>query len=252
MLSKNQEKHIRQLQQLKYRRRTGLFVLEGEKMAMEALTGHGDHVEAVLALPTWVVQAGPRLEAFRKLVTTISEPQMKRLSALKTPSPVLVVMRMPAVSTTWAFGAQGFALYLDGIRDPGNMGTIIRIADWFGLDFVAASPDSVDFFNPKVVQASMASILRVPLAVVDRPRLSELPAGTELWVADMAGSDVQLTGSRPARLLLAIGNESRGLSVEAARTASRKIAIARHPAGRAESLNAAVATGILCAQLINQ
>ncbi|MCC7505878.1 MAG: RNA methyltransferase [Saprospiraceae bacterium] len=138
------------------------------------------------------------------------------------------------------------SLYLDGIQDPGNMGTILRIADWFGLSPVYCSPDCVDPYSPKVVQAGMGAVLRV---LVEEAPLEEVLARLEGWPvlgADMAGEDV-FKAPLPERGLLIIGNEGRGLSAAAAARLTRRVSIPRPPGGAAESLNAAVATGILAA-----
>ena len=142
-ISKNELRQVRSLAQKKFRDESGLFVVEGEKMVSEALAS-GFEVVSV----------------YRR--DEICEEAMARLSMLSSPSPVLAVVRQPAPAPFHP--SKGLFLALDGIRDPGNLGTILRVADWFGIDGVVASPDTVELYNPKVVQATMGAIFRVPFS----------------------------------------------------------------------------------------
>ncbi len=148
-ISANEIKRVRSLSDKKFRDRYGLFCVEGEKMVDEALRS-GFDVETV----------------YRK--DEIGEEQMGRISSLSSPSPALAVVRKPQdinlssdAALSGALGQSGLYLALDTIRDPGNLGTILRVADWFGIDAVFAAPDTVDVFNPKVIQATMGAIFRV-------------------------------------------------------------------------------------------
>ena len=161
-ISNNEIKRIKSLQQKKFRDESGLFIVEGEKMVEEALNS-GFQVEAV----------------YRK--DDIGETAMSRISSLASPSPVLAVVRKPAdskienvASLKPLISEGGLFLALDTIRDPGNLGTILRIADWFGIKAVFASADTVDVFNPKVVQATMGAVFRVKLHYLDLPSTSKL------------------------------------------------------------------------------
>ena len=160
-ISNNEIKKVKALQQKKFRDESGLFIVEGEKMVDEAMEAPF-HVECV----------------YRR--DEIGEEAMKRISSLASPSPVLAVVRKPEdtyVSDPASLGnlldKGGLFLALDTIRDPGNLGTILRIADWFGIDAVFAARDTVDVFNPKVVQATMGAIFRVKVRSVDLPAVSE-------------------------------------------------------------------------------
>ena len=162
MISNNEIKRIRSLQQKKFRDESGLFVVEGEKMVQEALASSFE-VEAV----------------YRR--DEIGEDAMKKISSLANTSPALAVVRKPADIYDFIADTpftRGLFIGLDTIRDPGNLGTILRIADWFGIDAVFASKDTVDVFNPKVVQATMGAIFRVKLHYVDLKEVSRMILGS--------------------------------------------------------------------------
>ena len=161
-ISNNEIKKVKSLQQKKFRDETGLFIVEGEKMVEEALRS-----------PFKVENIYKKDE--------IGDDAMKRITALASPSPVLAVVRKPsdiyvdeAEDLSGLFASGGLFLALDTIRDPGNLGTILRIADWFGVDAVLAAKDTVDVFNPKVVQATMGAVFRVKMHYVDLPSVSEI------------------------------------------------------------------------------
>jgi len=233
-ISKNEIRHVRALSQKKYRDETGLFLVEGEKMVSEALAS-GFEV----------------LSVYRR--DEIGEEAMGRLSLLSSPSPVLAVVRQPAPGQLRP--SKGLFLALDGIRDPGNLGTILRVADWFGLDGVFASRDTVELYNPKVVQATMGAIFRVPFFVADIPALCrELVAegghvyGTFLDGENLYRKALDCGTSVPS--VIVIGNESNGISPEVAACVSDRLFIPPYPADDpgSESLNAAIATAITVAE----
>jgi len=239
-LSANTMKTIRSLSEKKFRDRLGLFTVEGEKMVAEAL-GSSFEVENVY-----------RIEE-------IGSSAMERISSLSSPSPVLATVRIPGdlhSSPEAALGkGPGLYLALDTIRDPGNMGTILRIADWFGIDGVFASEDSVDVFNPKVVQSTMGAIFRVKFHYTSitglLSRVSSL--GGVSYGTFLEGKDIYSTALSTGELsptVILIGNESRGISPEAGRLVNTRITIpsfAKEGSG-SESLNAAVATAVTVAE----
>ena len=233
-ISKNELRQVRSLSQKKFRDETGLFVVEGEKMVSEALTSAFE-----------VVKVYRREE--------IGEAAMERLSCLSSPSPVLAVVRKP--SPAGFHPAKGLFLALDGIRDPGNLGTILRIADWFGIDGVVASGDTVDLYNPKVVQATMGAIFRIPFHTLDIPSFcqSVLTSGGHVYGTFLDGENLyqrplDCGASTPS--VIVIGNESNGISLETAACVSDRLFIPPYPADDpgSESLNAAVATAITVAE----
>ena len=229
-------KFIKSLSQKKIRDQSGLFVVEGEKLVAEALSSRFQ-VEKV----------------YRK--DEIGEAAMARISALSTPSPALALVRRPDDLSCAPMPQKGLFLALDGIRDPGNLGTILRIADWFGIDAVYASPDTVDMFNPKVVQATMGAIFRVRFHYTEIPALcrSVLREGGKVYGTFLDGDNLYRTalddGSGAAAVIV-IGNEANGISPETGACVSHRLFIPPFPADDpgSESLNAAVATAVTVAE----
>jgi len=225
LLSKNEIKTIRSLREKKFRDSFGLFVVEGEKMVREALDSGLEVVRVV------------RRE-------DEGEETMARLSSFSTPPPVLAVVRKPAPSVPGTPG--GLCLALDTVRDPGNLGTIMRIADWFGVDRIYASPGTVEVYNPKVIQASMGAIFRKELVYCDLPLLCEsfAAAGLKVFGTFLDGQDIY-TSELPSEGLIVMGNEADGISPEVAARVGVRLTIPTFAKGPgAESLNVAVATAV--------
>jgi TrmH family RNA methyltransferase len=233
-ISKNELRQVRSLAQKKFRDEAGLFVVEGEKMVSEALASG------------FVV-----VSVYRR--DEIGEEAMARLSMLSSPSPVLAVVRQPAPAAFQP--SRGLFLALDGIRDPGNLGTILRVADWFGIDGVVASPDTVELYNPKVVQATMGAIFRVPFHRMDIAELCRkvVTGGGHVYGTFLNGENIYskaLDCGLEAPSVIVIGNESNGISPEVAACVSDRLFIPPYPADDpgSESLNAAIATAITVAE----
>lgn len=229
-------KFVKSLSQKKFRDSSGLFIVEGEKLVAEALASR------------FTVERVYRREE-------IGEAAMARISALSSPSPALALVRKPSDLLQDNLPSTGLFLALDGIRDPGNLGTILRIADWFGISAVYASPDTVDLFNPKVVQATMGAIFRVRFHYTDIPALctSALQAGGQVYGTFLDGTriyDRPLSDGSKAPSVIVIGNEANGISPEVAACVSERLFIPPYPADDpgSESLNAAVATAITVAE----
>jgi TrmH family RNA methyltransferase len=233
---------LRSLRDKKQRETLGLFVVEGEKVVGELLAAKFAFAE-IYATEAWPgVRTGltpaPRL---------LSPSEMARASHFPTPSSVLAVGRIQHTPLPDTGLSRGLTLALDGVQDPGNVGTLLRIADWFALDRVVLSPDCADLFSQKVINASMGSFARVtvhtaPLAAA----LAGLPVTTSILGCDLAGTDVHtLSPLRDA--VIVIGSEGRGLSAAVKAGVTDFITIPRY--GRAESLNAAVAAAIVCDNL---
>ena len=242
-ISNNEIKRIRSLQQKKFRDESGLFVVEGEKMVAEALAS------------AFSVE-----EVYKR--DEIGEEAMKRISSLSTPSPVLALVRKPSDIAPESLGyfdsmlsEPGFYIGLDSIRDPGNLGTIIRIADWFGADAVFASHDTVDIFNPKTVQATMGAIFRVKFHYVSMPGISDMILSHEgkVYGTFLDGENIykrKLDTGADCPVMVVTGNESEGISDEVGSLVSDRLFIPPFPADvrGSESLNAAVATAITVAE----
>lgn len=228
MISNSEIKQIRSLREKKYRDELGLFVVEGEKMVGEAAASGFEVVRV-----------------YRE--EEIGSEAMSRISSLSTPSPVLAVVVKPRPQELVI--ENDLYLALDSVRDPGNMGTIIRIADWFGINTVLASPDSVEIFNPKVIQASMGSIFRVRFVYTDIPvacrRFKE--SGMPVYGTFLDGKDIYSQELGTAGLIV-MGNESNGISRATAAEVNSRLYIPSYGKSGAESLNVAVATAVTLAE----
>ncbi len=251
-LTKAELTRLRDLRDKKHREAAGLFVIEGEKVVGELLAA-AFPLTTIYATAEWVGRAASPFAAARRgtesapypTIHTLTPDEMARASHFPTPSTVLAVG--PITRVPLAAGAldRGLTLALDGIQDPGNVGTLLRVADWFALDRVLLSPDSADLFSQKVINASMGSFARVK---VHTAPLAEALAGTKVPVlgCDLAGDDIHtLPSIRDA--VIVIGSEGRGLSFEVAARVTQRVTIPR--LGSAESLNAAVAAAIVCDNL---
>ncbi|HHM21802.1 MAG TPA: RNA methyltransferase [Bacteroidetes bacterium] len=247
MLSQKQLKYLKSLHRRKYRQKYGNFLAEGEKTACEIFRQRYFEIEGVYGLAGWLEDNRPALSFLNPgVVHEISERELKAISLLHTPNRVFIVLKQKAAPYDISELNHSISLYLDEIRDPGNMGTILRIADWFGIRRVFCSGGCVEFYNPRVIQASMGSFLRVRTATVPLARLKEQLPGVPILGMVLDGISVFEKKWPPAALLV-VGNESQGIRPASSRLLTGKIAIPRPPGGGAESLNAAVATGIVCA-----
>ncbi|MCQ2184001.1 MAG: RNA methyltransferase [Bacteroidales bacterium] len=234
MITANEIKEIRLLQTKKGREESGLFIVEGDKLVREALESDFEVVRVLRE-------------------SEIGEKAMSRISALVSPSPSLAVVRQKNLRSEDRELPSGLYLALDGIRDPGNLGTIIRIADWFGMDGILASGDTVELYNPKTVQATMGAIFRVPVIYTDIPAACKAVAlgggqvfGTFLdeRSENLYRADLNLSPDKPS--VIVIGNEANGISEATAQAVTRRIYIPPFPEDErtSESLNAAVATAV--------
>lgn len=235
MLGKNVLKDIQSLGLKKFREETGLFLAEGPKMVEELMQLVPDQIKAVYGIQKWAEG--------RSGVEVITEVELQRMSGLKTPNQVVAVVkqfssRRPHAAT--------FTLYLDTIQDPGNFGTIVRIADWFGIPDIVCSKGCADLYNPKVVQSTMASIARVNV-YYDEEETWLQKQDVPVYAASLSGDNLY-TFPKTEKGILIIGNESKGIRKELMERATRLVTIPRR--GEAESLNAAVATGILLSHLL--
>jgi TrmH family RNA methyltransferase len=245
MLSKAQIKYIQSLQHKKNRQKSSQYVAEGGKIVQELLQADMP-VKRLFATADWLEQHASLLDRLpADAVTTVDEPALKQLSSLTTPNKALALVDMPPAADPLP-AAGTVALALDAIQDPGNMGTLIRIADWFGIPQVICSPDCVDVYNPKTIQATMGSMVRVRIAECD---IKELLRQTSVpsYAATLHGKNITGFSSLKEGIIL-IGNEGRGLPEDITAMATHRITIPR--LGGAESLNAAVAAGIICSRLL--
>ena len=239
MISKNQVKYIHQLEQKKYRKREGLFVAEGTKVVGDLLKYHKP--EALFATDEWKAPDGISY-------TIVTEEELRRISFLQHPQQVLGLFPIPPQTTATNFGG-ALVLALDGVQDPGNLGTIIRIADWFGIETIICSEDTADAWNPKVIQATMGSIARVNIIYTNLlDFLDTLPPDFPIYGTLLDGENIY-TQPLSEEGLIIMGNEGNGIS-EAVRTKiNRKLLIPDfHQGETADSLNVAIATAITCSE----
>jgi TrmH family RNA methyltransferase len=224
-----------------------LFTVEGDKMIHELLQSAFEIRRLVVTKPlTW---GGKQAAA-----EVINEATMKRLSHLTTPTSALAVVAQPVRAPYPAIGNSELALALDHIQDPGNLGTIIRTADWFGIRHVVCSPDTVDCYSPKVVQATMGAIFRVPVYYTALPDfLRQTAQFTPVYGAFLDGANVYRTPLTTGGVIV-IGNESKGISAAVADTVRHRLLIPSFPGGSraSESLNAAVSAALRCAAFRNR
>lgn len=233
MLSKNQLKRYAKLKQKKFRDAEGLFIAEGEKL-VEDLLKRGLEAESLVTQQE-VESTSPYIQ--------VDENDFKRLSSLENPSGTLGIFKKPQNNGR----SEGWVLALDGLRDPGNMGTILRCADWFGVSRVVCSQDTVDCFNSKAVQASMGSVANIRVDYCDlRAFLQEqqLP----VFGTFMEGEALE-KNPLPQEGILVLGNEGQGIREETATAIDQKVKISKHPLAQAESLNVATAAAIFMAAL---
>lgn len=244
MLVKSQVKYIQSLSQKKLRDEEGVFVAEGPKIINELLQAGNPALRQVFGTAEWLA-THPELPAGIALEVTPEE--LGKLSFLQTPNQVLGIFRKPVFSPSdhWQ---SSVSLMLDTLQDPGNLGTILRCADWFGIKRVICSKDSADVFNPKVVQSTMGSIARVEVIYEDLPAFIRQHPQVPVYATTLNGRSLQELGPVTAGIIL-IGNESRGIHEELLALASHRITIPRK--GQAESLNAAVATGIILSHIVS-
>jgi TrmH family RNA methyltransferase len=238
MVTKNQLKHIASLHQKKHRKQQKLFIAEGKKVIQELLDG-GFECEQLLTInPSLWTEATIQM-------TQISQDQLNKISALVNANDSLAVFRIPEIN----LGSLGqLTLVLDNLRDPGNLGTIIRLCDWFGIENIICSEETVDAFNPKVVQATMGSLARVQVHYVD---IIEFLKESQLPILGtfMEGHNLY-TEEIPEKFLLVFGNEANGIQTEVSKLITRKISIPRFGNFKqAESLNVATATAVFLGEI---
>ena len=238
MLDKKVLKDIQSLSSKKHRRELGLFLAEGPKVVEELLLTMRNEIEGIYATATWAA-ANPEVQS-----TRITDIELGRISGLQTPNEVVAVLKQREAKEPVM--KKGWCIYLDGIQDPGNMGTIIRIADWFGISNIVCSAGCAEVYNPKVVQSTMGSIGRVEVWYDEEGtwlQRQSLP----VMVTSLSGTSVYDIEPREGGILV-LGNESKGVSETIMNGATVLLTIPR--IGAAESLNAAVAAGILLSHLL--
>jgi TrmH family RNA methyltransferase len=237
MISKNQQKYIRQLEQKKYRKREGCFVAEGTKVVGDLLKRY--QPLALYATESWDAPKGVGY-------TLVSEEELQRVSFQQHPQQVLAIFPIPQPTDPVSLRGS-LTLALDGVQDPGNLGTIIRIADWFGIDTIICSEETADAWNPKVIQATMGSIARVNVIYANLVELLDtLPSDYPVYGTFLDGENIY-TQTLSGEGLIIMGNEGNGISDAVRAKVNRRLLIPDfHQGDTADSLNVAIATAIVC------
>lgn len=244
MLSKSQIKRLRSLQRKKERKNTGLYVVEGKKIVEEILYSSNDWLE-LYATSNWFREHS-KYEGLDNSFE-ISEKDLAQVSTLKTPNEVLLVLKQKDEIDLTEVQSDKMILALDGVKDPGNMGTIIRLADWFGVKHVLCSSDCVDQYNPKTVQSAMGSINSLQLHYGDLAQMLSDLNTHQIYACDLHGASIYKTDLAEQSILL-MGSESHGISDEILHMANQKITIPSFSNSGIDSLNVATATAIVLSE----
>ncbi len=244
MLSKSQLSFIKSLHLKKYRKRHERFLVEGIKSVTEFVASDF-HVEHLYYTPEAAANLGKIPRNIKCLPVTADD--MMKISTLDTPQGILAIVCMKQAVTTFPLPAlrNSYSLFLDGIQNPGNLGTIIRTADWFGIDRIVCSEDCAELYNPKVIQASMGSAARIPVCYLSLDLLLR-ETDVPVYGAFLEGASVYETDFGQEAIVV-LGNEGSGISANTAACIQHRVTIPRFGAG--ESLNVAVSAGIFCAAI---
>ena len=253
MLTNNKIKLIKSLDRKKSRTESGCFLVEGEKMVRELLQSRFETVE-VFAVQPYIDELPATLKR-KTEITAVSERDLERISFLKSPNKAVALAKLPDSQNIDSTDLTGLNIALDNIQDPGNLGTIIRTAAWFGIRNVFCSTETVDVYNPKVIQSTMGAIFKVNITYCDLATLAATArkAGIPMFGTRLDGENLY-AAKLPKDAIVVMGNESKGLSAEisALMDSNLKIPSYAPPTADMESLNVAVATAIVCAEFRRQ
>lgn len=240
-ITNNVCKFVASLDERKYRRREGAFKAEGTKCVLDTI----DHfsLRRLYATAEWL-KAHPRLSARREAIQ-VSRADLRKMSSFTTPSEVIAVYDIPDRPFSCGAASDNLVLALDTIQDPGNLGTIIRVADWYGITTIICSRETADCYSPKVIQATMGSISRVSLHYGDLPSMIREMGSSNIYGTFLDGDDIDSVTLSPSGVIV-IGNEGNGISSPVASIVTQRLTIPSFPPDRptGESLNAAIATAI--------
>lgn len=256
MISKNRIKYLHALELKKHRKANGEFIGEGPKLVTDLLRAF--ECVYLAGSEKWMSVNKDVVDVLHQKhvsMDTVTEEELRRASLLQHPQDVIAVFKQPVYTINKeTIGKETLCLALDGVQDPGNLGTIVRIADWFGIEDIFCSPLTADIYNPKSVQATMGSMARVRVHYLDLQTLfeqlsPEVPVyGTLLDGKDLYEQPLSRNG------IIVMGNEGNGITPEIRKMITRRLFIPNYPQGRetAESLNVAVATAVICAEFCRQ
>jgi TrmH family RNA methyltransferase len=250
MLSKNRIKQIQSLQLKKNRDLEKQFIAEGKKTVLELVSHHPKLITEIFATPDLIKTHREALSDPLLTVTEVTEAEFARISLQATPAGIMTICAYFNDKPDAFDFETGFSFYLDDIRDPGNFGTIIRLADWFGITAIFCSHNCCDVYNPKVIQATMGAFLRVQVVYVDLPVLLEEQPVKQVYGAVLNGKNVY--NEKLKQGLILIGNEANGISDENLKHVNRPITIPASRNNGTESLNAAMAASIIASEFFRQ
>ena len=249
MISKNQIKHINALHVKKYRDQERLFIAEGIKTCDEIILNDPACIEELFITRFYLEAQSDQTVKHKLKYTVVSEEELKKISTLTTPNKALTVCRYFEESKNTIDLSKQFSLYLDDIRDPGNLGTILRVADWFGIAQIFCSPHSTDLYNPKTIQAAMGAFLRVSLTYAE---IQDIISDKKIPVYGAVLNGKNIYTEKLSNGLIIIGNESVGISGMNSELITHPITIPSAPSNKTESLNASMATAIVCSEFFRQ
>jgi TrmH family RNA methyltransferase len=250
MISKNQIKHIQSLHSKKNREQNGLFIIEGIKLVSEFLQHPKFPIKELFATSEFLTNQKSILEKSHVEYSEITEEDLKKISLQTSPNQVLAIVNVKQQVLDTTFLITSTTLYLDDIRDPGNLGTIIRIADWFGIKQVICSPNCTELYNPKTIQATMGAVLRVNVTTLTFEELLPHLKAIPIYGAVLNGDNIYTTQLKNG--LVIIGNEANGISHEIQKHITHPITIPAANSNGSESLNAANACAIICSEFHRQ
>lgn len=250
MLSKAEIKRLNRYKQSKFRNQDELFVVEGEKMLEELLQSNYE-IHSIYATKQWIEKNKEIIsqKKITNLLFEVSQEDLEKITLLSTPNQVYSLVKMPKQNSEKT--PKGLTIALDGIKDPGNLGTIIRLADWYAIEKIICSKDCVDVFNPKTVQSTMGSIFRVKVEYTDlKTYLENLPCDLAIYGSIIEGGENIYEKQFSKDAILVIGSESHGISPEIQDLVNQKITIPRFRTdNKPESLNASIATAIMISEI---
>lgn len=250
MISKNQIKHIQALHSKKNREEENLFIIEGVKLVNEFINHQKFIIKEVFATSDFIDSYKSELIENVVSFTEITNDELKKISHLTSPNQVLAIVKSTKQKLDVALLNTSNTLFLDDIRDPGNLGTIIRIADWFGFKQVICSPNCTELYNPKTLQASMGAVLHVNVIIMKFEELLSKIDRLPIYGAVLKGENIYSTSLKHG--LLVIGNEANGISKDILKYISKPITIPAANSNGSESLNAANACAIICSEFHRQ
>lgn len=251
MLTNNQIKQFSSLKLKKFRQKYNQFIVEGNKLVEEALNSEFQ-IEHVIATNNWLNNSDIEIPTTNLIETDFTN--IKKISSLSTPQEVVAIVKIPEQTTVNVKVTEKLILALDNISDPGNLGTIIRLCDWFGIDNIICSIDTVDVYNPKTAQSTMGSIFRVNVNYVKlesflKPHFEEKK--TNIYGAFLEGENIYKTDLQKNGILV-LGSESHGISPKIANYIKKKLTIPHFNNSRTESLNVAISSAIFCSEFMRR